>query len=169
MERGKNILIEVPVGELAGMKALQPQEEEKEVLPLLELSLRDFRRGLTELLNKGGKGLLEDVRFLPMPWFHPTLSCCVQKEKKITALLLSRLVSEERIVPVLFFALEPDASGSLLKMLRYFVQEVQQRMTEDSVVMIFRSNPSMKALCKKLFPDKRGEEVLIAELRMDSA
>ncbi len=130
------------------------------VTAINELMVRQYRKGITNCLFHGRKGLLEDLAFLPMSWFDQDVSSCVQTDGRATGFLLVHKTESDRLVVDLLFAMEPDSKLNLLQMIRYSVNAAMEKYPADTEIMLKRHNDMSEALINKLFPNKKGVEVL---------
>ncbi len=130
------------------------------VTAINELMVRQYRKGITNCLFHGRKGLLEDLAFLPMSWFDQDVSSCVQTDGRATGFLLVHKTESDRLVVDLLFAMEPDAKLNLLQMIRYSVNAAMEKYPADTEIILKRHNDMSEALINKLFPNKKGVEVL---------
>ncbi len=124
-----------------------------------DLMVRQFRKGITNCLFHGRKGILEDLAFLPMSWYDPDVSCCVQTDEKVNGFLLVHKRASGALVVDLLFALEPDAKANLLSMIRYSINAAIDKYPPETEVILRRHNDMTTALIQKLFPNKKGAEV----------
>ena len=132
-----------------------------------DLMVRQFRKGITNCLFHGRKGILEDLAFLPMSWYDPDVSCCVQTDEKVNGFLLVHKRASGPLVVDLLFALEPDAKVNLLHMIRYSISAAVRKFPPDTKVILRRHNAMTNALITKLFPGKKGETVFRGEKKGD--
>ena len=164
VKEGRDVVI--TVGELAECLIAK-----KKVPPYItgigELMVRQFRKGITNCVFHGRKGLLEDLEFLPMSWYDEDVSCCVQTDGKVNGFLLVNKRANGDLVVDFLFALEPDARVNLIYMIRYAINMAVEKYPEDTRVVLRRHNEMTRALVEKLFPGKKGETVLAGERRED--
>lgn len=160
MKEREDISIELTVKEISEVK-LGRIEEDDGVIPIRDLTIRQFRRGLTNMIFHGARGLLEDAEYLTKSWFEQDLSFFTQNGSKYSAAMLVRKTSSGILIPVLFFAMEPDPSASLLKLMRHFAMAASDLYPPETKVRIARFSSSTRALTTKLWPDKKGTPVYI--------
>ena len=156
-KESKNIVVSLE--ELANLSIMK-KPTASYVTAINELMVRQYRKGITNCLFHGRKGLLEDLAFLPMSWFDQDVSSCVQTDGRATGFLLVHKTESDRLVVDLLFAMEPDAKLNLLQMIRYSVNAAMEKYPADTEVILKRHNDMSVALINKLFPDKKGVEVL---------
>ena len=117
---------------------------------------------MTSVLH-GRYGLLDDLPFLPMNWFDTELSSCVITDGAINGLLLVRRITEGLYRVELLFAMQPDANINLLNLMRYTIRAAMKNRSADDVVILRRHSASTVALVKKLFPGRKGDEIIRGE------
>ena len=128
-----------------------------------DLMVRQFRKGITNCLFHSRKGILEDLAFLPMSWYDSDVSCCVQTDEKVNGFLLVHRKASGALVVDLLFALEPDAKINLLNMIRYSINAAYDKFPPETEVILRKHNGMTEALIHKLFPNKKGAEVIKGE------
>ncbi|MBR1671080.1 MAG: hypothetical protein IJ695_10330 [Butyrivibrio sp.] len=131
------------------------------VLPISEVTTRQFRRGLTNMIFHGARGLLEDAEYLPKSWFDEDLSCFVPNGNSSNAALLVKRTASGVITPVVLYAIGPDSAENMLKLMNFFATKSSELYPPQTKVRIVRFNDHTRALAKKLCPDKKGEKVYI--------
>ena len=154
----------VTVGELA-TNPIVKRKTPPYITGIGELMVRQFRKGITNCVFHGRRGLLEDLEFLPMSWYDEDVSCCVQTDGKVNGFLLVNKTANGDLVVDFLFALEPDARVNLVHMIRYAINAAVEKYPEDTKVILRRHNEMTRALIEKLFPGKTGETVLAGERR----
>ncbi len=154
----------VTVGELSEIPFTK-KKVPSYITGISELMVRQFRKGITNCIFHGRKGILEDLEFLPMSWYDEDVSCCVQTDGRVTGFLLVNKRASGILVVDFLFALEPDARANLVSMIRFSVQAAAQKYPPETKVLIKRHNEMTHAVAKKLFPDKKGAPVLAGERR----
>ncbi len=127
------------------------------VMPLSEITSRQFKAAVMSSVFHGRYGLLEDLPFLPITWFDPDISCCVLTDDRVNAMLLVSGRGTEGFRVELLFALQPDASIHLLNMITYSVRAAVNIGRPGDKVLLRRHNKASCDLVKKLFPGKKGE------------
>ena len=130
------------------------------VVSLSEVSNFQFMAGIMNSAYHGRYGLLEDLPFLQMRRFDQKTSCCVTTDNTVTGLLLVYLMMPELYRVELLSAEKLDAAINVLNMLRFSIQAAQKNCKPTDKVLIRRHNRTVTDLCKKLFPGKKGREVI---------
>ncbi len=154
--------IVVTVEELASLSFVKKQTVPY-ITAISELMVRQYRKGITNCLFHGRKGLLEDLAFLPMSYFDQDVSSCVQTDGKANGFLLVHKTSKDELIVDLLFAMEPDAKINLIHMLRYSINAAAEKYPPDTKVYLRRHNEMTVNIIKKLFPNKQGTTVLAGE------
>ena len=157
--------IYVNILELQNIKFLQKRPPSR-VYALFDVSAREFRQGIMKCIYFGKRGLMEDLSSLPKTWYDPAVSCAVKADDEITGVLLIHTFPSGDVMPCLLFADGPDAKMDLLDMLRFSAQSVSYQYSENTRLLIRRESPTTIGLVKKLFPDKKGENIYYGELRL---
>ncbi|MBQ8946606.1 MAG: hypothetical protein IJ058_07300 [Lachnospiraceae bacterium] len=155
----------VTVGEMAALK-LSKAPPPDYVRPLSEITSRNFKTGIMTSVFHGKYGLLDDLPFLPMTRYDPEVSCCVQTDDKLNGFLLVHRMESGVYRVELFYAMEPDANVNLLNMLRFSVQAAATHKSQDDRILLRRHNKATLQLIGKLFPGRKGENVLRGERRV---
>ena len=122
-----------------------------------------FMQGVTNCIFNGKKGLLEDLEYIEKDWFDEDISSCVITDNKISGLFLVHRFPSGKLMPVLLAAIGPDARKDILYMIVNSAQKALLTYPADTGVIIRRHNQSVRALAKKLFPNKTGETVIFGE------
>ena len=122
-----------------------------------------FMQGVTNCIFNGKKGLLEDLEYIEKDWFDEDISSCVITDNKISGLFLVHRFPSGKLMPVLLAAIGPDARKDILYMIVNSAQKGLLTYPPDTGVIIRRHNQSVRALAKKLFPNKTGETVIFGE------
>ena len=113
-----------------------------------------FMQGVTNCIFNGKKGLLEDLEYIEKDWFDEDISSCVITDNKISGLFLVHRFPSGKLMPVLLAAIGPDARKDILYMIVNSAQKALLTYPPDTGVIIRRHNQSVRALAKKLFPNK---------------
>ncbi len=140
-----------------------PGKSSNSVKPIAELSSRQYKAGIMNCIYHKRYGLLDDLPFVPKSRFNPDISCCVLSDDSVAGFLLVHQLGSGVLRPELFFAVEPDSSLHLLEMLRFSIRAAADNYGPDEQVQIKRANEAIKKISAKLFPGKRGEQVVRGE------
>ena len=154
--------IVVSVSELSKLAAMVKKIPDN-IEGLEDIREVQFMQGVTNCIFNGKKGLMEDLEYIEKDWFAEDLSCCVITDKKLSGLFLIHRFPSGTLMPVLLTAIGPDARKDILYMICYSAKKVLSSYPADTKVIVRRHNDSVKALAKKLFPDRSGETVILGE------
>ncbi|MCR4654867.1 MAG: hypothetical protein K5770_01335 [Lachnospiraceae bacterium] len=158
LEDGESRDVIVTVSELAALP-LAKKDPPSYINSLSGISAWQFKTGLMSSVFHGRYGLNEDLPFLPMSWFDPDISSCIIADDKINGMLLVHEMSSGLLRVELLFAMQPDADINLLNMMRYSIRAAGKSRSPGTRVILRRHSEQTKALIKKLFPDRKGEQV----------
>lgn len=165
-EKAESRDIYVTVSELCRLK-LGTKSIPDYIKSLSEITPREFKTAVMTSVFHGKYGLLDDLPFLPMTRFDPDISSCVITDGKVNGLILVHEVTSGTFIVELLFVMQPDASISLLNMMRYSIRTAGSLCNEDDLVILRRHNPETEKLIKKLFPEKKGASVTRGEKSYD--
>lgn len=153
----------VNVGMLSKLDIIKKGKTPEYLSSIESLSSRPFRRGLMNCIFHTKRDKLEDLSCLPIEWFEPELSCCVQTDDKITGMLLVHKCSSGRLRVEFMSATGPDGQKDLLHMVRFSILQAISNYPEDTEVIIPRRDASARKLAGYFFPDRKGEICIFGE------
>ena len=133
------------------------------IIPLEELTVRQFRKAINKCIDNGRKGLLEDIDSLSMQWFDLEISTCVYKDGEITGLLLFRRHASGRISLKLIAGFGAGAQLSIAAMMKASVLRAAQYYPPETEVVLRRHTDATIILTEKLFPTTIGYPVYRGE------
>ena len=154
--------ISVTLGECQKL-AFAHKEAPSFVKSISLLADKEFYQGIMNILFRYKNPALEDLSYLPKKWYEQSISCYTKTDDKVTGLLLVHACPSGVLVPVLLFAVGPDSKINLVEMMRFSISHDAKKYPSDTVIRIYRRNPEVKALSKKLVPDKKGEPAIAGE------
>lgn len=128
-----------------------------------ELTINQFRKGVRNCLFRGRAGILEDLDEIPVNWFEPDVSGCVQIDGNVCGFLLVHKQPSKRLDVELLFAVEPASRQDMIGMIRFSLLKTIKNYSGDTQVLIRRCNDATRALTSKIFPEKKGTPVIIGE------
>lgn len=155
--------IVVTVGDLAALPISEKQALPSYVTNVGSLTIHQFRKGIINCIFNGKTGLFEDLSSLPINWFEPELSCCIQMDGKVYGFLLVHKMASGRLAAELLSASKPATQQDLLAMIRFAIFRVQETYPAETQVVIRRCNEATKNFMTKLFPRITGSPVVFAE------
>lgn len=129
------------------------------IVPISDLTLLEFKKGISNCIFSGNTGLLEDLTMLPPSWYDQDISCAVRTDDKITGLFLIHCTSGGIFIPQLLFASGVDSRKDLLHMLSYSIKSAADTYPLDATVLIRRHDDKSRALVSYLFPNVKGNMV----------
>lgn len=151
---------------VADLDALSPNDRTASAPNLMsigELTVNQFRKGIINCMYRGKEGLLEDLDSMPIIWFEPDVSCCIQIDGRVCGFLLVHKQPSERLDVELLFASEPASKQDMIGMIRYSVRKVIENHSRDTQILIRRCNDATRALTDRIFPGKKGAPAIIGE------
>ena len=154
--------IYVTIKELAALK-LPKKDIPEYVKPLSKITSRQYKAGIMTSVFRGRYGLLDDLPFLPMTRFDPDVSCCYITDDKVNGFLLVHKSEAGYYRVELLCAMQPDANLHLLNMMRYSILVSSKTKNAEDLVLLRKHNAPSEQLIKKLFPQKKGREVMKGE------
>ena len=138
----------------------------KNILPLSNITEKDYKTGILTAVFHGKYGLLEDLPFLPRARFEPEVSCCIRMDEKVNGYLLVHKNSSGISRVELLFAMQPDANVHLLDMMRFSIHAAFASFSPEEKVILSRHNEAASQLITRLFPGKKGMAVSKGERRI---
>lgn len=149
----------IPVEEI-GKLDIAKKKAESYVVSLSTLSSFQFKAGIMNSVYHERYGLLDDLPFLPMNRYDGEISCCVMVDDKVTGFLLVHMMKPSLYRVELLFSEKLDGANNVLNMLRFSIRAAQMNCEPTDEFLIRRHNRTVKELCKKLFPGKKGKKVI---------
>ena len=162
IEKDESIDIRVTVGELLELK-IAGKTPPPYVMSLSEIIPRQYKAAVMNSVFHRKYGLLDDLSQLPMDRFDQEVSSCVITDGVVDGLMLVRQAAAGEYIVELLFAMEPDARIKLLNMIRHSIQAAEEVCDKDESVILRRHNAATRNLITKLFPDKKGADVMKGE------
>ncbi len=133
------------------------------IIPIKELSYKQFRKGIDNSIAAGRRSLLEDILYIPKNWFEPELSCCMLKDGEVNSMLLTHETPSGLLIPVLLFGSGPDASVNLFNLICCSLKTASEKFSPETWVRL-RLDPRIISWAKeKLSIELTGENVFYGE------
>jgi len=151
--------IYVTVKDLMGLK-LGKGKPAFYIKALKELSTRQFKNGITDVIFQGRKGLLEDIAWVSADRFEPDISSCVVMDDIVKGFFLIHKTATGILVAELLFSVEVEKGKTILELIRFTLGETIKKYPPETKILLRRHNGLVHSLVKKLFPAKKGEEVI---------
>lgn len=156
----------ITVKELSHLAIKSKDEFPAQVTSISRLSMRQFKQGIRNCLYNERNGTLEDLDFLPLDWFEPELSCCVQMNFKVNGYLLVHKQTSGRLAVKLLFACKPASSQDLLHMIRFASTTALEHYPPQTPVVIRHCDEATRALVTKLFPKAQRAASVTAQKKL---
>lgn len=152
----------VTVGELSKLEGKGKPELPPNIVSINKLMLRQFQKGIMKCLFHGRAGALEDLDTLPVGWFEPKVSCCVQSNGKVNGFLLFHETPSGKLAVKLLFACKPATNQDLLGMIRFAIMQAQENYSPQTQVVIRSYDEATEAFARKLFPQVENQLIIEA-------
>ncbi len=130
-----------------------------------ELNYRQFRNGIIDYLFQGRSGLLDDLAWLSIDWFEPEVSSCVVLDDKVKGFLLVHRTTTGILNVEVMFSIDIDPKRTVLELVRTSIWAAINKYPPETKIRLRRHNNSVHELVKKLFPDKKGDDVMAGSRR----
>ena len=153
----------VTVADLDALPIADRTTAASNLMSIGELTINQFRKGVRNCLFRGKAGILEDLDEIPISWFEPDVSGCVQIDGNVCGFLLVHKQPSQRLDVELLFAAEPATKQDMIGMIRFSLLKAVENYSKDTQILIRRCNDATKALTAKIFPEKKGTPVIIGE------
>ena len=144
------------LSELLELSIMKSKAIPDNILTLRDISVGQFRNGISKCLKNGKKGLCEDLSYLDISFFENDVSCCNETDGDIDSFLLFHVLPSGMLSIQFMISMNPDARNVLLGMMRQFVLNMDQEYTRDTKVLLNRHNQASLLLSEKLFPRNIG-------------
>ncbi len=145
----------VKLSELSKMPHMQKMKDMKipeSIMPLNQLTMRSFRKGIAKSVGLGKKGLCEDLEELGLLWFEDDVSCVSVKDDKINGFFLFHRRPSGVIAVQLLVCLDTSFKTTLPFMMRQFINAMEEKYDPDTLVELDRHNEQALLLAEKLLP-----------------
>ncbi len=159
IDNAESSVISVSYSDIESLPILQ-KEPNAYISPLSDIQSYQFKSGILSFTFRSRYGLLDDLPFLPISRYDPDLSCCALTDSKVDGFLLLHKIKTGLFRVELFSAMQPNAQKHLLNMMRFSAHALKNQETKDITVLLTRHDEASVQLISKMFPDKRGEEIL---------
>ncbi|MBO6214277.1 MAG: hypothetical protein J6N76_01925 [Lachnospiraceae bacterium] len=148
-------MMHVKLYELSGMPFIQKLKKLKlpdNIMPLNQITVRSFRKGIAKCLMGKNHGMCEDLVDLGIQWFENDVSCVSVADNGINGFLLFHARPSGVIEIQLMIAMDKEPQKILPYLMRCFVDEMEKKYEPDTQVAFDRNNPQMLLLMEKLLP-----------------
>lgn len=165
--QGEQQALVVTVDELRQRPFVGAQPLPAHVTGIGELTIDQMRRGVQNCLLQHREGSLEDLYSLPLHWFDPEVSCCLQEDGKVYGLFLVHCLSSGGLTVELMYAAKPATKNDLVHLMRYAISTAADMYEKDTPVLLRRSSEVARAITGRMFPDKKGNRVIVGEKALE--
>ncbi len=142
----------VSLSELSAMPLMKKRTVPKEIMPIRQITIRRFKRGIAECVELDRKGVCEDLSYLPMGWFDTEVSCCYETDDSIKGLLLFHKLPSGILSIQLMVCINEDPGIIIPGMLRFFISACEQIYPPDQKIRFNRHNKATFHLTEYLLP-----------------
>lgn len=142
-----------------GMALALGDKADDEVKPLSEAEERAFDNAITRLDDDGKRGIYEDMPYLPKDFFDNSISCYMEDDDLISALVLFHRRPSGKIDLALVEVLD-EYEIDIKRLLRQSVLLSEDLYEPGARYFIDRSDASLNELSKELFPKAKGIQVI---------
>ena len=140
-------LIEMPM-----MKRMEKMTIPENIVPLNQLTMRTFRKGVARSVSQGRYGLCDDLSELGILWFEDDVSCVSTVDSAINGFFLFHKRPSGVLAVQLLICLDKSFKTTLPYMMRRFVTAMQEKYDPDTLVELDRHNEQALLLTEKLLP-----------------
>ena len=143
----------VTLSELSAMPFMNSRKIPKQIKPIGDISVRQFKKGISRCVSIGKRGLCNDLEYLPVPVFEPNVSVCyLDSEDEVSGFLLFHMLPSGMLSLQLMISLEKEAGAVIMGMMRLFVIKMEENYAPDTKILLDRHNESSLKLSEKLLP-----------------
>ena len=153
----------VTMEKMENMPIVKKRIDTSKVIPVEELTVRQFRKAIDKCIEHRRTGLLEDIKYLNMQWFDTEISTCVLNGSDIAGLLLFKRHASGRVSLKLIAGFGAGAQLSIAAMMKASVLLAAQKYPSETEVVLRRHTDATILLTEKLFPTTIGYPVYRGE------
>ncbi len=150
LSEGDNIIVEL--SELSAMPIMKDRRVPDNIGTISELTVRKFRKGISKTVQRGRKGLCEDLAYLSMSYFEADVSCYSMDDDEISGFLLFHKLPSDMLSVQLMVGLDDNYQKNLLGMIRKFIISMEEKYTPETLIVLNRHNSASLQLAEKLLP-----------------
>ena len=158
---GENLT--VTAKEILSLEKLKTSQLPRSVRPLGEFSGRSLRRGLASCLKRDERAHIEDLKELPLEWYEPEISCCMETGGRILGFLLVHRMADERLRVEALTSLGEAGKNGLFQLLCFSAAQLGRLYPEDTQVLLPGRDEATIKLIRYFFPGHPGDPVRYAE------
>ena len=122
------------------------------IMPINQLTMRIFRKGISKCVSQGRFGLCDDLGELGMLWFEDDVSCASTVDGAVNGFLLFHKRPSGVLAIQLMVCLDKSFKTTLPFMMSQFVRAMEEKYDPDTLVEIDRHDEQALLLTEKLLP-----------------
>ena len=154
--------ITVPLKNILKIPLLQKDTPDT-MIPVKELSHKQFEEGIRSSIANGRRSLIEDILYIPKRWFEQELSCCILSGKEVSDMLLIHKSPSGMLIPQLIFGSGPNASVNMLNLICHSLKTASEKYPPETPVKL-RLDPRILSWVKeKLLIEITGDYIFFGE------
>ncbi len=161
--QGEQQALVVTVDELRQCPIAGRQLSQVHVTGIGELTIDQLRRAVQDCVMQHKEGTLEDLYSLPLHWFDPEVSCCLQEDGRVYGLFLVHRFPSGGLTVEMMYAEKPATRNDIVLLIRYAIGAAAKKYDKDTPVLIRRGSELARTMTGRLFPDKKGNRAVIGE------
>lgn len=162
-------LIVVKVGEFEKLPLMKIRKDSPNIISAGDVAVRQFRKGIWRCIEAGFTGICEDLSYLPMNWFEPTVSCFSAQGEDINGFLLFHKHPSGALSLQLMAALGKEYQQTLVSMMRHSIIAMEENYAPETRVLLDRHNQASLQLSEKLFPRGFGRPMYMGRREENEA
>ena len=134
------------------MKKMKDLPKPERIMPLNQLTMRSFRKGISKCISQHRYGLCEDLSELGIYWFEDDVSCVSAVDNGINGFFLLHKRPSGVITCQLFVCLDKSFKTTLPYLMGTFVSAMLEKYDPDTLVELDRHNEQTMLLAEKIYP-----------------
>ena len=142
----------VSLSELSAMPLTKKYTVSEEIQPIRQITVRKFKRGIAECVERDRKGVCEDLSYLPMGWFDMDVSCCYETDDTIKGFLLFHKLPSGILSIQLMLCIDEDPGKVIPGMMRFFISACEEIYSPDQKIRLNRHNEASFHLTEYFLP-----------------
>lgn len=160
---GEQQALVVTVDELRQRPFVGAQPLPAHVTGIGELTIDQLRRGIQSCLLQHREETLEDLYSLPIHWFDPEVSCCLQENGRVYGLFLVHGLPSGGLTVELMYAAKPATKNDLVHLMRYAISTAAEMYEKDTPVLLRQSSEVAHTIIERMFPNRKANRAIIGE------
>lgn len=156
--------VSITVEEVAKIPIMEKNLVTPYILNFGNISLQQFRKGITNCYYCKRTGYMEDLVTLPISWYEPNLSCCVLVDGIVSGFLLIHKTVSGKLSVKIMLGFEKADRMDLFRMIQFAVQKAKEHYPPETEIVVKCCDEDTRALVEKLFQKKKCEMVIAGKL-----